>query len=99
MCEQLELDTNFEPISVAAEAVVSRLQKARWRAEHGGRLDLIIERRNQVVRGVAGSSRFPSHHPGSLPACDLVDGWLPDALAPHRLTAGISAPRSCTRDR
>jgi len=47
MCEQLELDTdtNFEPISVAAEAVVSRLAKARFRALAGDRYGLIKERR------------------------------------------------------
>ena len=43
----IQLDTNFEPISVAAEAVVSRLQKARWRAETNDRYGLIIERRKE----------------------------------------------------
>jgi len=94
-----QTDTNFEPLSVAAEAVVARLAKARWRALAGDRYGLIRERRNQAVRGFRGSSLSPSHHPASHPACDPVDGRLPVALAPQRLTAGISAPRSCTRDR
>ena len=39
------LDTNFEPIGLAAESVVSRLAKARWRALAGDRYGLIRERR------------------------------------------------------
>ena len=51
MCEQLELDQNFEPLSVAAEAVVARLRKARLRAERGDRLGWIVEQR--MKRGAA----------------------------------------------
>ena len=61
MNQQHELDLHFQPIAVAAEAVVSRLQKARWRALTGDRYGLIRERRKEgrpVVQGPGRPSVF-----------------------------------------
>jgi len=56
MCEH-ELDLHFQPIAVAAEAVVSRLHKARMRAEHGDRLGWIVEQR--IKRGATSMTKPP----------------------------------------
>ena len=56
-----QTDTHFEPLSVAAEAVVSRLRKARLRAERGDRLGWIVEQREK--RGATSMTKPPLSFP------------------------------------
>lgn len=65
MCEQQEpeLDIHFTTLGVQAEAVISRLQKARFRAEHGDRYGLIRERRKEgrpLARPAPAAPPFPA---------------------------------------